>query len=127
MKKNKSVREYRSLPYSRKVVRIEEGLGEVYFLARIEEIPWIEADGDTPEEAFLKLDEVFDDALESMIQSGDEIPVPVPWPKVYGYEPTTEKAQGIFSLGRKARPVRVTEIKDLPLSQVREEALVKIG
>lgn len=128
MNKPKSINDYRALPYSRRMARLEEDGGAVYFVARIEEIPWIEADGETPEEAFLKLDEVFDDALETMIQAGDEIPIPQRWPAVYGYEPKMGKVLGALPFRRKARGVKVSRIEDLPpFAEVERGELIKIG
>ncbi|HUP51812.1 MAG TPA: hypothetical protein VM198_05015 [Longimicrobiales bacterium] len=69
------VKEYRQLPYT-KVVRKAEEEGITEFVAYIEEIPWIRVNADEREEAYLLLDETFEDALRAMLDAGDEIPVP---------------------------------------------------
>jgi hypothetical protein len=43
-------------------------------------MPSLRIDGSTPEEALLKLDQTFDDWIESLLAFGDEIPEPEPWP-----------------------------------------------
>lgn len=75
--------DYRLLPYGRTVELVEED-GSSYFVARVVDIPWIRIDGDTPTEALLKLDEIFDDCIESLIERGREIPEPTAWPAVWG-------------------------------------------
>lgn len=74
---------FRSLPYKRRVEVHEDSDGEVYYVARIEELPSLRIDGDTKEEALMKLDEVFDDFIETMLERGDEIPRPDAWPDRY--------------------------------------------
>lgn len=71
---------YRSLPYRRVVDKVVEEDGAMYYLARIQEIPWMEIDGDTREEALLRLDEEFDHMIQAMIDRGTEIPEPPAWP-----------------------------------------------
>lgn len=75
--------DYRLLPYSRAVELVEED-GSSYFVARVVDIPWIRIDGDTPTEALLKLDEIFDDCIESLLERGREIPAPTAWPAMWG-------------------------------------------
>lgn len=112
------VQDYRALPYSREVELVVEEDGQVYFLARISEIPWVEADGETREEALLRLHEIFDDAIESMLESGDEVPVPDAWPASLGYSPPKEKpVEKVrrFVLPLRQRPsVEVQLPEDLP-------------
>jgi predicted RNase H-like HicB family nuclease len=55
----------------------------VLFIARVREVPWIRAHGSTREEALLRLDQLFDDAIQAMIDAGDDIPVPAQWPAPY--------------------------------------------
>lgn len=86
-----SIRDYRALPYSRVVELVTEEDGETYFIARIAEIPWIETDGENREEALLRLDGVFDDAIASLIESDDVVPVPKVWPASVGYTPPAEQ------------------------------------
>ena len=76
----KNARYYRRLPYHRVAERVTDGNGSIYFVARVLEIPSIRIDGESREEALLKLDEIFDDFVEAMIQAGDEIPEPSHWP-----------------------------------------------
>lgn len=71
---------YRSLPYTRKVDLRTDPDGAVYFLAFIEEIPPLRIHGSSREEALLRLDEVFDDVIESMLENAEEIPEPERWP-----------------------------------------------
>lgn len=75
----RTVEHYRTLPYRR---RVEPRRGETgaYFLAWIEELPSIEIHGKTREQALERLDEIFDDCIEAMIEAGDEIPEPSFWP-----------------------------------------------
>lgn len=75
---------YRSLPYTRRAEPRSDDNGTSYFVASVSEIPALRIDGDTKEEALLKLDEVFDDFIESMIQAGDEIAEPALWPANLG-------------------------------------------
>ena len=76
--------DYRLLPYKRVVDLVEDDDGASYFVARVVDIPWIRIDGDTPTEAFLKLDEIFDDCIESLLERGREIPTPTAWPGLWG-------------------------------------------
>ena len=77
---DKTARDYRQLPYRRTAKPVEnEGEG-FYWLASVEEIPWIRVDGATYAEALVRLDEIFDDCVESMIEAGDAIPEPKLWP-----------------------------------------------
>jgi predicted RNase H-like HicB family nuclease len=77
---DKDVRYYRRLPYRRTVAPRRDSDGRVYFLAQLEEIPSIRIHGESREEALHKLDEVFDDLIESMLEEGAEIPEPQLWP-----------------------------------------------
>lgn len=81
-----NAKSYRAMPYRRSVVRITDDDGSVYFVARVDEIPALRIHGDTKEEALLKLDEIFDDFIEAMLEAGDEIPKPERWP---GWSPTS--------------------------------------
>lgn len=76
----KDVSYYRKLPYTRAVTLIDEASGGPLFLAYVAELPWIEIHGETKEEALLKLDQIFDDWIEDMIEAGEEILEPEPWP-----------------------------------------------
>lgn len=70
---------YRRLPYTRRV-EVRQDDSTTYFLARIAEIPFIRIHGASQEDALAALQEVFDDCIQAMIDSGDEIPEPRPWP-----------------------------------------------
>ena len=76
--------DYRLLPYKRVAELVEDDDGSSYFVARVVDIPWIRIDGDTPTEALLKLDEIFDDCIESLLEAGREIPPPTAWPGLWG-------------------------------------------
>lgn len=76
--------DYRLLPYKRIVELVVDDDGSSYFVARVVDIPWIRIDGDTPTQAFLKLDEIFDDCIESLLERGREIPAPTAWPGLWG-------------------------------------------
>jgi predicted RNase H-like HicB family nuclease len=67
---------YLRLPYARRVEPRTDADGASYFLARIAEIPFIRAEGSTPEEALRHLEESFEDCLQAMLDLGDEIPEP---------------------------------------------------
>lgn len=82
MLETKDVAYYRRLPYTRQVDLRRDSDGSVYYVARIKEMPSLRMDGETREEALLKLDETFDDWIESMLEMGDEIPEPDVWPGV---------------------------------------------
>lgn len=69
------VKKYLRQAYTRRVHKVEhEGVTE--FVAFIEEIPWIRVHADEREEAYLLLNETLVDALQAMIEAGDDIPVP---------------------------------------------------
>lgn len=107
MTEEKSIAYYRQLPYRRKAVLVEEEDGARYFVAHVAEIPWINIDGDTREEALMRLDEIFDDAIQSMLDASDDIPEPMQWPMSVGYEP---RPASFFDHGEG----ELTEIQNLP-------------
>lgn len=72
-------RHYRRLPYRRRAQPVDEQDGS-YFIAFIEEIPWIRAHGDSASEALYNLDQSFDDCIAAMLTAGDPIPEPEIWP-----------------------------------------------
>ena len=76
--------DYRLLPYKRTVELVEDDDGSSYFVARVADIPWIRIDGDTATEAYLKLDEIFDDCIQALIDRGRDIPSPTAWPALWG-------------------------------------------
>lgn len=86
MSNQKTVADYKALPYTRKVDLIREDSGEEYFVARIVELTGVEADGSTPFEARYRLEQAFEDYLEAMLEWGEEIPQPDNWPQDYDTE-----------------------------------------
>lgn len=89
-----NVKDYRRLPYTRRAEKVEqEGVTE--FVAYIEEIPWIRVHADEREEAYLLLDESFEEALQAMLDAGDEVPKPEGTVERFGEpgpsEPVAEK------------------------------------
>jgi predicted RNase H-like HicB family nuclease len=80
---DKDLAYYKRLPYN----RVLEPQTEGGFIARIEEIPWIRIDGETREEALLRLHETFEDCVTTLIERGDEVPEPVLWPESVGPVP----------------------------------------
>lgn len=86
----KTLADYRVLPFTRRVELVTEEDG-TYFAAFVEEIPWIRAYGDTPVEAYHGLAESFEDALQAMIDAGDEIPEPKGAPEKWGSPPDRER------------------------------------
>ena len=76
----RTAKDYRQLPYRRMARPVEDETDGFFWLASVEEIPWIRIDGATRDEALLKLDEIFDDCVESMIEAGDDVPEPELWP-----------------------------------------------
>ena len=76
----RTAKDYRQLPYRRSAIPVQDESEGFYWLAAVDEIPWIRIDGATRVEALLRLDEIFDDCIESMIDAGDEVPEPELWP-----------------------------------------------
>ncbi|MBI4520051.1 MAG: type II toxin-antitoxin system HicB family antitoxin [Gemmatimonadetes bacterium] len=76
----KDVAYYRALPYRRVVEVRQDTAGRAYYLAYVAEIPGIRIDGATREEALMKLDEIFDELMQALIEEGQQIPEPEPWP-----------------------------------------------
>ena len=78
--KGKGVGYYRRLPYQRRL-RMEQGEGGgEYFVAFIEDLPGVEADGADPITARTNLLNAFEDYIAAMLEWGEEIPEPVLWP-----------------------------------------------
>lgn len=72
------VAKYRAMPYTRRATPVDDESGH-YWLAWVEEIPWIRIHGDTKEHAHKRLLDVFDDCVQSMIDAGDHVPEPKPY------------------------------------------------
>lgn len=82
----KTLEHYRALPYTRRVrVEVEDD-GEEYFVAFIEELESVVADGDTAVEALNNLRAAFDDFITAMIEWDSEVPEPQSWPASLGWE-----------------------------------------
>lgn len=75
----KTAAHYRGLPYTRRVEPREEG-DHLFYLSWIEELPSIEIHGDSREDALARLSDIFDDCVEAMLESGEEIAEPALWP-----------------------------------------------
>jgi len=103
---------YKRLPYTRRV-RIEDDGSRAYFVAFVEEIGGLEADGSSPLEAMSNLARAFDDYVEAMVSWGDEIPEPVAWPGP-GFDP----ARIVRRPSRASGPAEVARVSD---STVKEE------
>jgi predicted RNase H-like HicB family nuclease len=72
---------YRALPYSRTVSLVEDDGGDgTYFLAHVEELPSVKADGESHVEALYNLSLAFDDYISAMLAVGRAIPEPELWP-----------------------------------------------
>jgi predicted RNase H-like HicB family nuclease len=73
---------------------VEEDTGEAYFVAFIEELDGLEADGDTPVDARANLADAFEDYINAMLEWGDVIPEPVAWPASLGWHAPRAQAKG---------------------------------
>jgi predicted RNase H-like HicB family nuclease len=82
----KTIAYYRQLPYTRRVRRVQEDNGESYFVACIEELGGVEADGDTPTDALANLADAFQDYITAMLEWREMIPEPKVWPASLGWE-----------------------------------------
>ena len=71
MKKTKMIDHYKELPYTREIVRGEDG----YFV-KIKELSGCISVGDSPEEALSMIDDALESWLETAIEDGVEIPLP---------------------------------------------------
>lgn len=81
---SRTVQYYRGLPYRHRVRPEEDSTGERYFVAWIEELPWIRTDGVTRHDALYNLQQVFPEAIKTMLAAGDEIAEPEAWPHSLG-------------------------------------------
>jgi antitoxin HicB len=71
MKKTEKINYYRSLPYTREIVKGEDG----YFV-KIKELRGCISVGDTVEDAWAMIDDALESWLEVAIEDGMEIPLP---------------------------------------------------
>lgn len=72
----KSVKDYMELPYNYIVQPIKDESGE-YFYARVLELDGCQSTGDTFEEAFENLKEAMEGWIETKLENGFEVPLPV--------------------------------------------------
>lgn len=86
MAETRDISYYRQLPYQRIVDLIEDD-DQAYFVASIKDLPWIKIHGETREDALHRLDEIFDDCIQSILDDDGEIPEPIAWPADVGYVP----------------------------------------
>lgn len=89
---------FRRLPYTRRA-RIEtDEAGKAFFVAFIEELPGVEAVGDTEVEARAGLTSAFLDYIDAMLEWGDAIPEPKTWPQAFGWEGGDDTQVGAIEL-----------------------------
>jgi len=101
MVERKDLDYYRSLPYER-TLRVEHDDDGEYFVASIRELQGVEADGATHWEALFELQAAFDDAIQALLEWGDDIPEPELWPG-------TERIKS-WPSGSSARPTRSSAV-----------------
>jgi len=70
---------YKRLPYTRRI-RLEDDDAGPYFVAFVEELNGVEADGASALEALSHLADAFEDYIQAMLGWGDRIPEPISWP-----------------------------------------------
>ena len=92
MAETRDISYYRQLPYQRIVDLIVDD-DQTYFVAKIKDLPWIQIHGETREDALHRLDEIFDDCIQSILDDDGEIPEPVAWPADVGYVPHEKVAE----------------------------------
>lgn len=102
---------YLALPYTRKVDK-REGEAGVYYIASIAELPWVQIHGSDPVEAKTKLDDLFEDAIEALLDAGDEIPEPELWPASVGVFENASKPRRVGLFKRKYPPREVPTVSD---------------
>ena len=69
---------YQQLPYTHRCQLMVDD-GERYWLAWIEELPGCKVEGETKAQAFLHLQELFDDYISAVLERGSGIPEPERW------------------------------------------------
>lgn len=97
MTETRDIAYYRRLPYRRIVELVEEDESKGYFVAMVEDLPWIRIHGETREEALRRLDDIFDDCVQSMLDDEGEIPEPLAWPADVGYVPEERSVKAAAS------------------------------
>ena len=76
MKDLKSVKDYMELPYNHIIQPVNDESG-FYFYARILELDGCQSTGETFEEAYENLKEAMEGWIETKLENGFEIPLPV--------------------------------------------------
>ena len=72
----KDIKEYKKLPYNYIFRKVKDESGEYYF-ARILELDGCQTTGDTFEEAYANLKEAMEGWIETKLEGGFDIPMPV--------------------------------------------------
>ncbi len=72
----KTIEEYLELPYNYIIQPVNDESG-VYFYARVLELDGCQSTGDTFEEAYVNLKEAMEGWIETKLEAGLEIPLPV--------------------------------------------------
>lgn len=72
----KDIKEYKNLPYNYIFRKVKDESGEYYF-AHILELDGCQTTGDTFEEAYANLKEAMEGWIETKIEGGFDIPMPV--------------------------------------------------
>ena len=90
---------YRQLPYTRRVRHVEEDTGESYFVAYIEVLGGLEADGDTPSDALANLADAFQDYIAAMLEWRELIPEPEVWPASLGWKTVAGRPTSTVDIG----------------------------
>ncbi len=108
----KSIKEYMELPYNYIIQPVNDESG-FYFYARVLELDGCQSTGDTFEEAYENLREAMEGWIETKIENGFEVPLPVGYddfsgkfivriPKSLHYRLTVEAEQEGVSLNQYA-------------------------
>lgn len=108
----KKVKEYMKLPYNYIIQHVEDESGKYYY-AKVLELDGCQSTGETFEEAYNNLKEAMEGWIETKIENGFEIPMPVGYedfsgkfivriPKSLHYKLTIEAKQEGISLNQYA-------------------------
>ncbi len=74
----RAVEDYIKLPYHIRMVRDEDAVGDIAWVASVAELPGCLSQGDTPEEAAAMIYEAMEAWIGSMLERSKEIPLPRP-------------------------------------------------
>ena len=72
----RSLEEYRRLPYTLRLEPSPDSDSKKYWIASYLELPGCKIDGETEAQAVENLFSLFDDYIVTMIENGEEIPIP---------------------------------------------------